>query len=159
MIVVWLGFHGQNIVFSLQKFTTNWYTCVVMLCRIFDTSENTLEIPFNFWNMVLGKDGKDQLDRCCEKVLHRVNEESNILHKVKRRKANWIGHNWRWNCFLKDVIEGKGEGRKDVTERRGRRCGELLNDLKEKKRYWRTRCVRAYGPVTRQIRRWWWCWW
>jgi hypothetical protein len=103
--------------------------------------------------MVLGKDGKDQLDRWCEKVLHRVNEESNILHKVKRRKANWIGHNWQWNCFLKDVIEGKGEGRKDVTERRGRRCEELLNDLKEKKRYWRTRCGRAYGPVTRQIRR------
>jgi hypothetical protein len=27
-----------------------------------------------------------------EEVLHRVKEERNILHTVKRRKANWIGH-------------------------------------------------------------------
>jgi hypothetical protein len=27
-----------------------------------------------------------------EEVLHRVNEERNIVHTVKRRKANWIGH-------------------------------------------------------------------
>jgi len=42
-----------------------------------------------------------------------------------------------------------------VTGRRGRRCKELLNDLKEKKRYWRTRCGIAYGTVIRQIRRRW----
>jgi hypothetical protein len=27
-----------------------------------------------------------------EEVLHRVQEERNILHKIKGRKANWIGH-------------------------------------------------------------------
>jgi hypothetical protein len=27
-----------------------------------------------------------------EEVLHRVNKERNILHTIKRRKANWIGH-------------------------------------------------------------------
>jgi len=27
-----------------------------------------------------------------EEVLHRVKEERNILHAIKRRKANWIGH-------------------------------------------------------------------
>jgi hypothetical protein len=27
-----------------------------------------------------------------EEVLHRVKEERNILHTVKRRQANWIGH-------------------------------------------------------------------
>ena len=38
--------------------------------------------------MVLEEDG-DQLDRSCEKeeVSHRVKEEVNILHAVKRRKA------------------------------------------------------------------------
>jgi hypothetical protein len=30
-------------------------------------------------------------------------------------------------------MEGKVEGRKKVTKRRGRRCKELLNELKEKK--------------------------
>jgi len=27
-----------------------------------------------------------------EEVLQRVKEERNILHTMKRRKANWIGH-------------------------------------------------------------------
>jgi ppGpp synthetase/RelA/SpoT-type nucleotidyltranferase len=45
-----------------------------------------------------------------EEVLHRVKEERNILHKVERRNANWIGHILRRNCFLKDIGEGKMEG-------------------------------------------------
>jgi hypothetical protein len=67
-----------------------------------------------------------------EEVLHRVKEERNILHTIKRRKANWTGHILRRNCLLKHVIEGKLEGR---TGRRGRRRKQLLDDLKEKKRY------------------------
>jgi hypothetical protein len=36
---------------------------------------------------------EDQLDRSCEKGRSiRVKEERNILHTVKRSKANWIGH-------------------------------------------------------------------
>jgi hypothetical protein len=49
------------------------------------------------------------------KVLHRGKEERNILHTVKRRKANWIGHVLRRNCLVKQVIEGKIEGRIEVT--------------------------------------------
>jgi hypothetical protein len=46
-----------------------------------------------------------------EEVLHRVKEERNIVHTIKRRKANLIGHNLRRNCLLKHVIDGKLEGR------------------------------------------------
>jgi hypothetical protein len=42
----------------------------------------------------------------------------------------------RRNCLLKHVIEGKIEGRIEVTGRRGRRRKQLLDDLKEKKKYW-----------------------
>jgi hypothetical protein len=54
------------------------------------------------------------------------------------------------------------EGRIEMTGRRGRRRKQLLDDLKEKKRYWklkeealdrtiwRTRFGRGYGPVVRQ---------
>ena len=42
-----------------------------------------------------------------EKVLLRVNEQRNILHEIRKRKANWIGHILRRNCLLKQVIEGK----------------------------------------------------
>jgi hypothetical protein len=97
-----------------------------------------------------------------EEVLHRVKEERNILHTIKRRKANWIGHILRRNCLLKHVIEGKLEGRIDMTVRLGRRRKQLLDGLKEKRRYWklkqkaldrtvwRTRFARGYGPVVRQ---------
>jgi hypothetical protein len=76
--------------------------------------------------------------------------------------ANWIGHILRRNCLLKHVIEGKLEGRIEMTGRRGRRGKQLLDDLKKKKRYWklkeealdrtlwRTRFGRGYGPVVRQ---------
>jgi hypothetical protein len=65
-------------------------------------------------------------------VLHGVQEERNILHTVKRRKANWIGHILRRNFLLKRVIEGKIEGRIEVAVRRGRRRRQLLDDIKEK---------------------------
>jgi hypothetical protein len=58
-----------------------------------------------------------------------------------------------------DVIEGKLEGMIEMTGRRGRRRKQLLDDLKEKRRYWkleeealdrtlwRTRFGKDYGPV------------
>jgi len=56
-----------------------------------------------------------------EEVLRRVKEERSILQTIKGRKANWTGHGWHRNCFLKHVIEGKIEGRTEVTGIRGRR--------------------------------------
>jgi hypothetical protein len=99
-----------------------------------------------------------------EEVLQRVKEERNILETTKRRKANctWVGHILRRNCLLKHVVEGKIEGRIEVVERRGRRTTQLLDDLKEKKGYWkwrekaldrtlwRTRFGTGYVPVVRQ---------
>jgi hypothetical protein len=34
----------------------------------------------------------------------------NILHEIRKRKANWIGHIWHINCLLQRVIEGKIQG-------------------------------------------------
>ena len=51
-------------------------------------------------------------------VLHRVKEERNILRTIERKKSNWIGHILRRNCLLKQVIEGKIEGRIGLTGRR-----------------------------------------
>ena len=56
-----------------------------------------------------------------EEVLLRIKEQSNILHEITKRKANWIGHILRRNSLLQQVIEGKIEGGKEVTGRRGRR--------------------------------------
>ena len=69
--------------------------------------------------MVLEKDGDDQLGRTYdnEEVLLRVNEQRNILHEIRKRKANWIGHILRRNCLLKQVIEGKIKGGIEVIRR------------------------------------------
>jgi hypothetical protein len=48
-----------------------------------------------------------------------------------------IGHIVRRNCLLKHVIEGKTERRIKVAGRRGRRSRHQLDDLKEKKGYWK----------------------
>jgi hypothetical protein len=64
-----------------------------------------------------------------EEVLHRAKEERDILHTVKRRKANWIGHILRRNCLLKHVTEGRIEGRIEGAGRRGRRRRQLLDAL------------------------------
>ena len=42
-----------------------------------------------------------------EEMLLRVNEQRNILHEIRKRKANWIGRILLRNCLLKQVIEGK----------------------------------------------------
>ena len=70
-----------------------------------------------------------------EEVLLRVNEQRNILHEIRKRKANWIGHILRRNCLLKQVIEGKTKAEMEVTRRRGRRRKKLLDDLKYRKGY------------------------
>ena len=44
-----------------------------------------------------------------EEVLLQVNERRNILHAIRKRKANWIGHILRRNCLIRQVIEGKIE--------------------------------------------------
>jgi hypothetical protein len=64
-----------------------------------------------------------------EEVLHTVKEERNIIHTVKRRKDNWVGHILRRNCLLKHIIEGKIRGGVEVTGRQERRRKQLADDL------------------------------
>jgi len=70
-----------------------------------------------------------------EDVLLRVKEQRNILHEIRKWKANWIGHILRRNCLLQRVTEGKIQVGREVTGRQGRRRRKLLDDLKERRRY------------------------
>jgi hypothetical protein len=85
----------------------------------------------------------------------------NILHTIKRRKANGIGHILCTDCLLNHVKKKKIEGRIEATGRRGRKRKQLFYDLKERGVSWelkeetlghtvrRTRFGRGYGPVVR----------
>jgi hypothetical protein len=94
-----------------------------------------------------------------EDVLLRVSEQRNILHEIRKRKANWICQILRRNYLLKEVIEGKIQEQIEVTIRRGRRRKKLLDDLGDRGGYshlkevaldrfkWRNRFGRGFGPV------------
>jgi hypothetical protein len=69
-----------------------------------------------------------------EEVLLRVKEKRNILHEIRKRKANWIGHILRRNCLLQWVIERKIQGGIKVTERQGkdvRSCWMALRKVED----------------------------
>ena len=68
-----------------------------------------------------------------EQVLDRIGEKRTLLNNILRRKANWIGHILRRNFLLHDVIEGYMMEVKGV----GRRRTQLLDDLRNRKRYWK----------------------
>jgi hypothetical protein len=97
-----------------------------------------------------------------EEVLFRLNEQRNIVHEIRKRKANWIGHILRRNCLLKQVIEGKINGEMEVTRRRGRGRKKVLDDLKDRRGYshlkeealdrtmWKNRFGGGFEPVVRQ---------
>jgi hypothetical protein len=46
-----------------------------------------------------------------EEVIHRVKGERNIVHTIKRRKANWIGHILRRNCILNQLLKERQRDR------------------------------------------------
>jgi len=83
-------------------------------------------------------------------------------HAMKSRKAKWIGHVLRRNYLLERGIEREICGRIHVTEDGKKIRTQLLNDLEEKRLYWkfkeealdptvwRTGFTRGYGYVARQ---------
>jgi hypothetical protein len=97
-----------------------------------------------------------------EEVLLRVKELRSILHEIRKRRANWIGHILCRNCLLQLVIEGKIQGEIEVKGRQRRRRTKLLYDLKERRGYshlkkealdrttWTARFGKSFGPVVRQ---------
>jgi len=45
-----------------------------------------------------------------EDVLLRVTEQRNILHEIRKRKANWIGHILRRNCLYNGLLKERYMG-------------------------------------------------
>jgi len=67
----------------------------------------------------------------------------------KRSRAFLIGHILRKNCLLKHFIKRQIVGRIHVKGRRGRRCEQLLNELKENGKYWKLKKEALHGTYWR----------
>ena len=74
-----------------------------------------------------------------EQVLDCIGENRTIqrINNPLSRKVNWFGHIVRRNCLLHDVIEGQMTEVKGV----GRRRTKLLDDLRNRQRYWEDRKI------------------
>ena len=88
--------------------------------------------------MVLEKHGEDhRTDRVRKEVIGKLIEERNILHALAISNSNCTGHILHRNCLLKQVIERKIGRKLEVRERGRSRRKQLLNDLKERRGYWK----------------------
>ena len=67
-----------------------------------------------------------------EEVLECIGKKRVLLNNTLRIKAYWIGHILTINCLLHDAIEGQMTEVKGV----GRRRTQLLDDLRNRRRYW-----------------------
>jgi hypothetical protein len=91
------------------------------------------------------------------RVKNEVQVERNILYTIKEGRLIGLV-----TPCVKHVIEGKIEESIEVMERRGRRSKQLLDYLKKKRGYckskeealastvWRNRFGRGHGPVVRE---------
>jgi hypothetical protein len=66
-----------------------------------------------------------------EEVLLRVKEQRNILHEIRKRKANWMGHILRRNCLIQRVIKGKIQGGIEVTANKEEDVGSYWMTLRK----------------------------
>jgi hypothetical protein len=62
-----------------------------------------------------------------EEVLQQVGEGRNLVRTAINRKKNWIGHVMRHDCLMRDVMEGRFQGKKG----RGRPRIGMIDELKE----------------------------
>ena len=61
-----------------------------------------------------------------------IGEKRTLLNNMLCRKSNWIDNILRRNFLLHDAIEGQMTYVKEV----GRRRTQLLDDLRNRRRYW-----------------------
>lgn len=103
------------------------------------------------WRKLMKVNWSDK--RTSNEVLQLVSEQRSIVSKIVIRKKNWIGHVLRGDGLLRDVMEGRMEGRRTRGRKRKSMLGELMIDGYEKmKRSAQNRVAwRQWVPWTYQM--------
>ena len=66
-----------------------------------------------------------------EEALRRVGEKRSMVETTVKRKKNWIGHIMRGDGLMKEVMEGKMEGKRE----RGRKRIGMIDELMINEQY------------------------
>ena len=65
-----------------------------------------------------------------EEILQKVGEERSLLKTIRERQRKWIGHIMRGDSLLRDIFEGRMEGRRKHGKIKNNATG--LDDGKER---------------------------
>ena len=88
-----------------------------------------------------------------EEVLERVGTDRQLINALRNRKKSWIGHVLRGDGLLKEVIEGRMEGKRIRGRPRLGTLDDLIKhsyvDMKRKQRIEKSGRVICHGPATR----------
>jgi hypothetical protein len=60
-----------------------------------------------------------------EKVYRRIDEERTLWNNIEKRRTRWIGHTLRHNRLVKNIIEGKIEGKVPRGSLRDKYMGKI----------------------------------
>ena len=52
-----------------------------------------------------------------------------MLERIKKKKRNWLGHWLRWDCLLKDTLEGMVNAKKVRGRRRYQIIGNIMTNV------------------------------
>jgi len=82
-------------------------------------------------------EGVSWMDRITnEEMLNKVGEKRQLISVIRNRQKNWIGHVLRGDGLLREVMEGRMEGKR----KRGRPRKGMLDEL----------IVESYGNMKRK---------
>ena len=63
-----------------------------------------------------------------EEVLSMVNEQRSLVGQIVNRKKNWVGHVLKGDGFLREVMEGRMEGKRTRGRKRKSMLEKLMSD-------------------------------
>ena len=126
------AFFTNKVGLNLRKKLVQCYIwCIALYCAELGQFRKLIGNTCKVFYCGAGEGWRRSLYRSCEKLRSITESQGWQEYATKRRKASWIGHILRGNCFLKRVFEGKIEG----AGRRGIRRKQLLDDRKEQTGY------------------------
>ena len=77
------------------------------------------DLILQFWNVMAGNDGEDQLDGSCGKWnINRAKDQRNILRAIKRRRTDWSHLAWELPSKTRNWMEERGKFRSEGKTRR-----------------------------------------
>jgi len=92
---VYLNLRGEKLL-KCCIWSMAWFSALTWTLQKVD-QKHAVSFQIRYWIRMEKISGTDRVVNTRKEVLHTVKEERNILGRIKRKEANWIGHILRRN--------------------------------------------------------------